>query len=460
MKFGIGYTFIEELKKQHYDLQNFSKAFEQKREEMESTNSFSFDKYIKNSSDSSGLVGTQEKNQEEKIIWCTNHYLGLNRDRRLLESGKKALEKYGAGSGTSAMSGGRSELHFQIEEELKAMLGKKEVLLFSTGYTANLGMISTIVQKNDVIISDSENHASILDGIKLSGKNKLFFEHNNLDDLRKKLVAAKAKYQNIFLVIESAYSMSGDLAPLKEIVELKKEFGFYLYLDEAHTFGFYGENGKGLADELGVLDEVDFYVSTFSKSCASIGGFCAMSAAHRTFLMFRSSPYIFQASLPPVSAATILAALKIIQTEPRHAQGLHEKNAYMRRRLKQHGFDLGDSSSPIIPIYIPDIDKLLAFEKDLYAEGVFAVSIMYPAVKPTEGRIRMILNQRHTYEEIDKTIAILTKLALKYGMIEKVKPQKSMIRRSARRLPETALLRDAEPLFRSTMKRTTIEKAS
>ncbi|MEM6734730.1 MAG: aminotransferase class I/II-fold pyridoxal phosphate-dependent enzyme [Bacteroidota bacterium] len=414
MKFGIGYTFVQEFKKKHYDLKKFGNAFEKERMLLEETDLYCYDRFIEHSSDSKGNVGNSLNELKTKYIWCTNHYLGLNKHPEIINKTIEATNKYGTGSGTSAMSGGRCRLHIEIENFLKAYLSKSEAILFPTGYTTNLGMISTIVQKNDVIISDSENHASIMDGIKLSGKNSLMFKHNDIQSLENQLIKTKDKYKNKFVMVESAYSMSGDIAPLKKIIELRKKYNFFLYLDEAHTFGFYGKEGRGLASELGVLDEIDFMTGTFSKSCASIGGFCVFNEKFRTFITLRSSNYLFQATFPPSAAATILAAMKLFSSNSQYATSLHKKNNYMRKELLKHGFCLGNSLSPIIPIFISDIDKLTKFENEMYQKGIFAVSIIYPAVRPDEGRIRFIVTNSHTYEDIDKTVKILNQLAIKY----------------------------------------------
>ena len=417
MDLGIGYVYIQQLKKGVTDLEAMATAFQTKRTEMENGAGYCYDRFTENGSSSEGVIIDEKGENQEKIIWCVNHYLGLNRHPKVIKAATEATRKYGTGCGTSAMSGGRNSLHFQIENRIAKLLNKEAVLLFPTGYSTNLGVISGIVQKDDVIISDEENHASIIDGIKLSKRKKLLFKHNDIRDLEEKLKTVQSKKGNVFVIVESAYSMSGDLSPLKEIVELKKKYNFYLYLDEAHSFGFYGKNGAGYAESLGLLDEIDFFVSTFSKSCASIGGFVALKEKFRTFLMCKSSPYIFQACFTPGNAATIIASLDIIEKEPQLAQSLHEKNKYMRKRLKEMGYNLGESESPVIPLFVPDFEILNQFEKEMFQKGIFAVVIAFPAVAPLDGRIRLILNTSHTYEQIDKTLSILKELGRKYGVI-------------------------------------------
>lgn len=417
MNHGIGYTYIEEFKKDHHDLRRFAAAFAARRVALEQDDAYSYDRFIAGGSDAAGLVGSDANSASRRYIWGTNHYLGLNRHPAVIAAAVEATITYGTGAGTSSVSGGRCALHVELEDFLRDFYQKPGVVLYSTGYTANLGLLSTIVQKNDLVLSDQENHASIIDGLRLNRCQKLTFDHNSLPSLRERLEATRGKHTNTFVVVESVYSMSGDLAPLRELVDLKREFGFLLYVDEAHAFGLYGAGGRGLCDEMGVLDEVDFLVSTFSKSTASIGGFCVFGDGMRTFITLRSSSYLFQASFPPAAAATILASLRLFSKDDSFASSLHEKSYYMRDRLTEAGFDLGTSQSPIIPIYVTDVSQLYNFEQELYRRGVFAVSVTYPAVKPTEGRIRLIVNDAHSYADIDATVDVLSEIGSAYGVV-------------------------------------------
>lgn len=381
---------------------------------------YSNDRFTESGSDSQALVITEEGGRrQECILWCVNHYLGLNRNPRVIEKSKEILAKFGTGAGTSAMSGGMNTLHKEIERRINSMVGKERTLLFPTGYSANLGAISAIPGKNDLILFDHQSHASIIDGCKLSGKQWLAFKHNNVADLEAKLARAAGKYENVLVVVESAYSMSGDLAPLKEIAALKKKHRFYLYVDEAHSFGFYGEGGRGYCHEQGVTDDVDFIMSTLSKATASIGGFVSTKRKYCTLMSWHANAYIFQACISPADAGAILASLDEIENDPDLIKGLHEKTAYLRTRLRAAGFDLGTSQSPIIPIYVRDPKTLYEYGRALYQNGVFSVAIGFPAVKLSEGRLRFILNASHTYPQIDKTIAILSKIGAEMGIIPK-----------------------------------------
>ncbi|HWV75425.1 MAG TPA: aminotransferase class I/II-fold pyridoxal phosphate-dependent enzyme [Pseudosphingobacterium sp.] len=413
---GIGYIPIQMLRDGVTDFDVVSESMHHLKLEMLEEGTFSFDRYTKMGSDIASTVMSPKAEDRECILWCINHYLGFNRHPSVIKAAKDAVEKFGTGSGTSSMSGGRSSLHRLLEERIANLLGKEGVILYSTGYTANLSVLASLPGANDLIIADDEVHASIRDGMKFSGRRKMFFKHNDVHDLERLLKKHTGKYEHIFVVVESAYSMSGDLAPLREIAFLKKKYEFLLYLDEAHTFGFYGDQGKGYAAEQGVLADVDLFMSTLSKSTAAIGGFVALKEKYKTYLSFKSTAYLFQASFSPVTAATIHAALDLIQYQPGHALQLHRNNQYMRQELEAIGFNLRQSASPIIPIYIADVQVLTAFSRDLFLSGIYTITIIYPAVPPQEGRIRFIVSASHTKEQMDKTLHVLNNLAQKYRL--------------------------------------------
>lgn len=374
-----------------------------------------YDRYLENGASSAANVMTMHpKASKECIMWCVNHYLSLNRNKNVIEKAYKAMKQFGTGCGTSAVSCGMGSLHKEIETRVAKLVGKDEAILFPTGFTANLGCISYLVGDRDLILSDGECHSSIINGCKLTNAKRIVFKHNNLEDLEKKLKRYEGSFENIFVLVESAYSMSGDLSPLKEIVGLKKSYKFYLYVDEAHTFGFYGDRGQGYCYEQGVTNEVDFIMSTLSKSTASIGGFLA--AKRKYCVLTRFAPaYMFQACLTPQDAAVILACLDEIENHPEMIKELHDKNKYMRDLLKSKKFNLGQSQSPIIPIMIPSPPKLLAVVNDLYQEGIYSTPIVYPAVQKNEGRIRLILNLAHTIQQINYTVETLEKICKKHN---------------------------------------------
>ena len=378
---------------------------------------YPYDRYCHKGPGSQAKIITEfSLESQDCIVWCTNHYLGLNRHPEVISKVQKAIGKFGTGCGTSAVSGGMNSLHKEIESRISAMLNKERTILFPTGYSTNLGALSALLTSKDIAIFDHESHASIIDGIRLSGCRFASFKHNNIENLERQLQKFQGKYENTMVILESAYSMSGDLAPLKEIVALKKKYKFFLYVDEAHTFGIFGDQGSGYCRSLGLTDEVDFIMSTLSKSTASIGGFVATKAKFCTLIQHAASSYAFQACLPPADATAILTSLEVIRNQPELLTDLHQKNQYMRAKLANFGFDLGTSQSPIIPIYISDLEKLNKISTELYRQGIFSVAITPPAVKLTEGRLRFIVNASHTYDQIDLTVNVLKSLAKKYQL--------------------------------------------
>ncbi len=380
-------------------------------------NGNAYDRYLENGASTLMNVITKHSGQKKEcILWCVNHYLSLNRNPNVIQKACSALHQYGTGCGTSAASCGMNSLHEQLEKRIAKLVGKDDAVIFPTGFTANLGALSFITGQKDMIIFDRECHSSIINGIKLSGTEWISFKHNSVRDLEQKLIKFESSHENIFVVVESAYSMSGDLCPIKEITRLKKSHKFYLYVDEAHSFGIYGDRGQGYCYEQGVTNEADFIISTLSKATASIGGFFAAKQKYCSLIRWTDS-YMFQACLTPADAAVILACLDEIELNPNLIQELHAKNHYMRDLLLSKGFNLGNSKSPIIPIMIDDHNKLRTVVDELYQEGIYSTPIVYPAVKVREGRIRLILNCSHTKEQINNTVEKLEMICKKYQII-------------------------------------------
>ena len=385
-----------------------------------------YERYLENgASTAANVITIYPRATKECIMWCVNHYLSLNKNANVIEKACRAMKQYGTGCGTSACSCGMTSLHKEIEARVAKLVGKEEAVLFPTGFTTNLGGISYLVGDRDLILIDGESHSSMINGCKLSIARKMAFKHNDIADLERKLKKYGNAYENIFVLVESAYSMSGDLSPLKEITALKKSYKFYLYVDEAHSFGFYGEKGQGYCYEQGVTEDVDFIMGTFSKATASLGGFLA--SKHKYCGILRWGPtYMFQACLTPPDAAVILACLDEIESNPAMIRELHEKNQYMRGLLNAKKFNLGHSQSPIIPIMVPSPVKLLSVVDDLYEEGIYSTPIVYPAVQKHEGRIRLILNLAHTKEQIDYTVEMLEKICKKHDapcFLSETKPE-------------------------------------
>ena len=417
----IGMTYQILNKEGVSDLKLIAKEYRLQQEYLAKSALWGNDRYLEGSSDSrANVITPSTRASRECSIWSINHYLGLNRHPYVIQKAKDALDIYGTGCGTSAMSGGHSQLHKKLQIRFGKILGKEECLLFSTGYTVNSGTIPALCRGNEtLIIIDRDCHASIIQGCKASQSKFLPFKHNSVKDLADKLERFSAGYANILVIVESAYSMEGDVAPLKEIVALKKKHNFLLYVDEAHTFGFYGEKGAGFCNEMGITDEVDFIMTTLSKSTAGIGGVLATSKDFSVMLRF-SSAYTFQASIPPADVAVVDACLDLIENEPAIIESLWLKTSYLRQELIGLGFDVGQSESPIVPVYVRDSNILKKMEKELFEDGIFTVAVQNPAVKPSEVRFRFIVNNSHTREDINELVGILCKLGVKYGLIEDV----------------------------------------
>ena len=414
----LGQVRSEMLRRGITDLAVVADELQRIKEEQARAHLFASDLFTEEGSNAiAHIVSGTTGEKRECIVWSLNLYLGLNRSPAVIAAAQSALARYGTGAGTSPPSGGLSQLHHAIEARVARMVGKPKALVFSTGYAANLGALSALPGPKDLVLLDREAHASMIDGVKLSGKKWLAFAHNDVADLEAKLERYGPHHENIFVVVESAYSMSGDLAPLAAIAALKRKYRFYLYVDEAHTFGFYGEGGRGYCHEAGVTADVDFIMSTFSKATASIGGFVACEERFATLLQASATPYIFQACLSPPDAATILAALEEIEHQPAHAKALHANNRYMREALREVGFDLGVSQSPVIPVYVPDLEKLYRLCAHIYLEGIFTVPVVYPAVGANEGRLRFIVNAHHTREQIDRTVDVLERHGRVLGIL-------------------------------------------
>jgi 8-amino-7-oxononanoate synthase len=402
------------------DVEKISIAMNELRGKQITEGIFSFDCFTDNGSNTQSNLSIEPGGTTKLCtIWSINHYLGLNRHPYVIEKSVQAMREFGTGSGTSAISGGMCALHKKIEARLKDWLGTESIMLFPTGFSANMGLLAALCQKDDHVIMDDESHASIRDGVRLSPAKKwISFKHNSIEDIEIKLQTARdSKLGKSIVVVESVYSMSGDICPLEELVKLKYKYDFLLVVDEAHSFGLYGDHGIGLCQEKGVVDQVDFLTSTFSKATASIGGFVATKSKYVSYLQWSSNAFAFQACFTPANAASILAAMDVMENEPEVIEKLHDNNRYMRKELLGYGFDLGDSKSPIIPVYIPNKNKLLRVCMELYKNGVFSIPISYPVVRENEGRIRFIVNTNHTKEQIDHTVRLLSEMALKYDLL-------------------------------------------
>ncbi|AGB28138.1 MULTISPECIES: serine palmitoyltransferase [Prevotellaceae] len=353
----------------------------------------------------------------EVLMFGSNAYTGLTGDDRVIEAAKRALDKYGSGCAGSRFLNGTLDIHVQLEKELAAFEHKDEALCFSTGFTVNSGVIPTVVGRGDYVICDDRDHASIVDGRRLSFATQLHYKHNDMADLER--VLQKLPHEAVkLIVVDGVFSMEGDLCKLPEIVELKHKYNCSIMVDEAHGLGVFGEQGRGVCHHFGLQDEVDLIMGTFSKSLASIGGFIAGDWDTINYLRHTSRTYIFSASDTPAATAAALEALHIIQNEPERIQHLWDVTNYALKRFREEGFEIGDTESPIIPLYVRDIDKTFKVTKLAYEDGVFINPVIPPACAPADTLVRFALMASHTEEHVERGVQILKKIFVEQGIIK------------------------------------------
>lgn len=337
------------------------------------------------------------------LMFGSNSYLGLTNHPEIKEAAINAIIKYGTGCAGSRFLNGTLDIHVALEERLAHFTGKEAALLFSTGFQVNLGVLSSIVGRKDYLLFDESNHASIIDGGRLSFGNVLKFKHNDMEDLEKKLKKLPDEAIKL-IVVDGVFSMEGDMARLPEIVDIADRYGSAIFVDDAHSFGVFGENGAGTASHFNLTDKVDLIMGTFSKSFASLGGFIAGDAVVIDYLKHHARALLFSASMTPASVASALAALNLMENEPEHMQRLWFNTNYARKLLLQEGLDIGNTVSPILPVYIRDNMKTFRITKELLDEGVFVNPIVSPAVSSDNALIRLSIMATHTVAQIDEAI--------------------------------------------------------
>ncbi len=340
------------------------------------------------------------------IMIGSNNYLGLTSHPEVIEAGVKALEKYGSGCSGSRLLNGTLDMHMELEKELAEFLHKEDATTFSTGFMSNLGIISALCGRNDVIVCDKENHASIYDGCRLSYAKMLRYEHSDMEDLERQLKTIPED-KGILIVTDGVFSMGGDLCKLPEIVALAKKYGAKVMVDDAHGLGVFGEHGRGTAEHFGLEDEVDIIMGTFSKSLASLGGFMAAKKEVVDFVRHSSRPLIFAASITPASTASALTALRILKKEPERVQNLRDITQYMREALTKRNIPIRESVAPIIPINTYEDYRTFLACKVLFDKGVYVNPVVSPAVAPGDSIIRTSYTATHTKELMDEAADII-----------------------------------------------------
>jgi 8-amino-7-oxononanoate synthase len=362
--------------------------------------------------------GTEvEMDGHHVLMFGSNAYTGLTGDERVVKAAKDALDKYGSGCAGSRFLNGTLDLHVQLEKELATFVQKDDTLSFSTGFSVNQGVLAMVVGRGDYIICDDRDHASIVDGRRLSFAKQLHYKHNDMEDLENILKSLPHEAVKL-IVVDGVFSMEGDLAKLPEIVALKHKYNCSVMVDEAHSLGVFGKHGRGVCEHFGLTDEVDLIMGTFSKSLASIGGFIASDADTINFLRHRCRSYIFSASNSPAATAAALEALRIIQQEPERIERLWEVTRYALRRFREEGFEIGDTESPIIPLYVHDVEKTFLVTKLAFEAGVFINPVIPPACAPQDTLVRMALMATHTEEQVERGVQILKKIFVDLDIIK------------------------------------------
>jgi len=355
-------------------------------------------------------------NGKKVLMFGSNSYLGLTNHPKVIEAAVKATKKYGTGCAGSRFLNGTIDIHIELENKLAEFVGKEEALCYSTGFQANLGAISTIPMRGDFILLDALDHASIIEGSRLSFAKTVKYAHNDMDSLRRRLkMCPHGKLK--FIVIDGIFSMEGDIARLPEIVELAQKYHASVMVDDAHSIGVLGKNGSGTSDHFGLTDKVDVIMGTFSKSFASLGGFIASDHDTINYLKHNSRALIFSASMTPASTATVLAALEIMKSEPERIEKLWENSRYSLNAFKQLGFNTGLAESPIIPLRMGDMDKTLILTKLLLEAGIFINPVVPPAVPKNDTLIRFSLIATHTHEQIDRAVENIHKMSKMLGIL-------------------------------------------
>lgn len=365
-----------------------------------------------------GKQGTEvEMGGHRVLMFGSNAYTGLTGDERVIEAGVKALRQYGAGCAGSRFLNGTLDLHVQLEKELAEFVGKDEALCFSTGFTVNSGVIACLTGRQDYIICDDRDHASIVDGRRLSLSTQLKYRHNDMADLERQLQKCAPEAVKL-IVVDGVFSMEGDLANLPEIVRLKHKYNATIMVDEAHGVGVFGRQGRGVCDHFGLTDEVDLIMGTFSKSLASIGGFIAADSSIINWLRHNARTYIFSASNTPAATAAALEALHILQREPERIQALWEVTRYALGRFREEGFEIGETESPIIPLYVRDVEKTFIATARAFEEGVFINPVIPPACAPQDTLVRVALMATHTKEQVNRAVKALKKVFVELDIIK------------------------------------------
>lgn len=392
----------------------FQKCYEfQDAKVVRSLGIYSFFKPVESSNGS-----TVRYQGRDVIMIGSNNYLGLTHDWKVKRKAKKAINHFGTGCTGSRFLNGNTVLHDALEKKLARFVNKEEALVFTTGFLTNLGTIACLAGEGDTILSDAENHASIIEGCRLSKAKVVSYRHNNMADLGKKLIKISTK-SGVFIVTDGVFSMTGEILNLPELVNVKKMFpGARLFIDDAHGLGVLGPGGSGTVAHFGLEKDVDLIMGTFSKSFASIGGFLAGPPDVLDYIKHKARSFMFSAAMPPASVATVLACLEVLEEEPERVEKLHENVSYMKKGFEEIGVAVLPSETPILSVFVGDEGSCLKLVVDLFEHGIFATAVAYPAVPYGQALVRTSYMATHSKRELSKVLDVFKKLAPKYGILK------------------------------------------
>ncbi len=345
-------------------------------------------------------------NGKEVINLSSNNYLGFATHPRLKQAAIKAVEKYGVGAGAVRTIVGNMDIHEELEEKLAKFKREEAVMVFQSGFNCNAGAIQALTDKGDLIISDELNHASIIDGVKLSKADKAVFKHSDMADLERVLKEHQGKHNRTLIITDGVFSMDGDIAKLPEIVELAEKYGAMTYVDDAHGSGVLGENGRGTVDHFGLHGRVDFSIGTLSKAIGVVGGYVAGKKISQEWLNHRGRPILFSTALPPAAVGAIIEAVDMLMDDSQYTDKLWDNAKFFKEKLGKLGFNTGHSETPITPVIIGDEAKTMAFSKALLERGVYVSGIVFPTVPKGTGRVRCMVTAGHTEEQLAKAVDI------------------------------------------------------
>ena len=359
-----------------------------------------------------------ELNKSEVVNLSSNNYLGLANHKRVKKAAINAVKKYGAGTGSVRTIVGNMDLLENLETLLAEFKEEEAVTCFQSGLNCNIGAIQAIVNKGDLIISDELNHASIIDGVRLSRADKAVYKHSNMEDLERVLKEKRKDYNTCLIITDGVFSMDGDLAKLPEIVKLAKEYDCLTYVDDAHGSGVLGRSGRGTVDHFNLHGEVDFIIGTLSKAIGVIGGYVASKKIVKEWLLHRARPLLFSTALPPAAVGATIESVKMLMESEEYTNKLWNNANYFKGKLKDLGFDIGHSETPITPVMVGNEAKTMEFSRELLKNGVFVSGIVFPTVPKGTGRLRCMISAMHTIDDLDFAIKVFEKVGKELKIIE------------------------------------------